>query len=128
MEQKNILIIEDDPRVRKSIGEMFSESCKVEYAENGTEGLFKMTYNKYDLIITDLHMPNMNGVEMLELRSKKRPYDEKTPIIMCTTECDTQLKKRGLGAGVGYWLIKPFNILRLYQLVEKIISRRETLY
>lgn len=74
MEQKNILIIKDDPRVRKSIGEMFSESCKVEYAENGTEGLFKMAYNKYDLIITDLHLPNMNGVEMLESCNKKRAW------------------------------------------------------
>ena len=50
MLKKKVLIIEDEPTIRKGIGEMFSDECIVEYAIDGSEGLFKILHNKYDLI------------------------------------------------------------------------------
>ena len=123
MEQKNILIIEDDPRVRKSIGEMFSENCKVEYAENGTEGLFKMTYNKYDLIITDLHMPIMDGITMLQELKMDPNYTRNIPVLMLTTEANKELKQKGQQAGVSRWLLKPVTTQVLFRILDSIEAK-----
>jgi two-component system chemotaxis response regulator CheY len=126
--KKKILVIEDDNLSRRKIGEMFSKDYDVEYSKNGSEGLSKITHNKYDLIITDQHMPVMNGIEMLELHTEKILDEESTPIIMYTTECDPYFKKRGSGAGVDYWVIKPLNILNFYKLVTGILDKQEVLY
>ena len=125
MFKKKVLIIEDEPTIRKGIGEMFSDECIVEYAIDGSEGLFKILNNKYDLIITDNHMPHLSGVRMLEMHREKKKFKTDTPIIMCTTECDPITKKRGLKAGVNYWMIKPLNILGFFKLAQKILDEQE---
>ncbi len=122
MLRKKILIVEDELRIRKGIGEMFADDFIVEYAVDGAEGLFKILYNEYDLIITDNHMPHLSGVKMLEIHSEKKSNQSDTPVIMCTTECDPLFKKRGLKAGVNYWMIKPLNILGFYKLANKILE------
>ena len=123
MRTKKILIVEDDKKIRNRISEMLSDHT-VDYAEDGNQGITKISSNQYDLIITDHHMPNLSGVEMLEYFDGR---GSKTPVIMCTTECDPNLKSRGSSAGVNYWVIKPFNILGFYNLITDIF-REKPLY
>ena len=127
MLKKRIMIIDDEDVVRRAMGEMFADDYHVEFAKNGSEGLFKIRDNNYDLIITDNHMPEMSGVEMLETHSENKTLEKSTPVIMYTTECNPSFKIRGAEAGVNYWIIKPFNLLGFYKLVTKILDQDKVL-
>ena len=79
--KKKIVIIEDEDSVRRDLGEMFQDDYEVDYAKDGLEGLYKMTNQKYDLVITDNHMPNLNGVDMLEAYNEKGVFHKGLSLI-----------------------------------------------
>ena len=120
--KKKIVIIEDEDSVRRDLGEMFQDDYDVDYAKDGLEGLYKMTNQKYDLVITDNHMPNLNGVDMLEAYNEKGVFPKGTPVLMMTTGCNPKVKKRGQEAGVNYWFVKAYNMLSLYKMCLKILD------
>jgi len=120
--KKKIVIIEDQDSMRRGLGEMFEDEYDVDFAKDGVEGLYKITNQKYDLVITDNHMPNLNGVDMLETYSEKGVLLKETPVLMITTECNPKVKKRGQKAGVNYWFVKPYNTLSLYKMCLKILD------
>ena len=72
MFKKKVLIIEDESINRKGIREMFSDEGIVEQPKDGSEGLFKILYNKYDLNIFDHHMIHLNGVRVIEMHKEKK--------------------------------------------------------
>ncbi len=79
---------------------------EVAEARNGTTGLETAQQGFYDLVITDLNMPGMNGLALAaELR--KLPRYEQTPIIVYSTECRAELKAQGKSVGVSAWVVKP---------------------
>ena len=119
--KKKIVIIEDEDSVRRDLGEMFQDDYEVDYAKDGLEGLYKMTNQKYDLVITDNHMPNLNGVDMLEAYNEKGVFPKGTPVLMITTGFNPKVKKRGQEAGVNYWFVKA-NMLSLYKMCLKILD------
>jgi two-component system chemotaxis response regulator CheY len=88
---------------------------------DGVEALQKIKSDMFDLIITDLNMPNMNGIELIKsIRSaSKTSY---IPIIMLTTESQGEKKMEGKAAGATGWIIKPFKPEQLVQVVKKIIG------
>ena len=91
-------------------------------ASDGAKALEVMQHQRIDLIITDLNMPNMDGFTLIE-QARANPAYRFTPILMLTTESDTQKKERGRAAGATGWVVKPFNPEKLVQAVNKVCGK-----
>ena len=92
-------------------------------AENGKDALEKMSRAKIDMVITDLNMPEMDGITFIrELRGQA---DYKfIPIIMLTTESQDVKKQEGRAAGASGWIVKPFSPSQLMDVVKKFMKER----
>ncbi len=119
----SILTVDDSSSVRMAIkvalagaGHSVSEAC------DGSDGLSKARMSKYDLIITDLNMPRMNGLEMIR-EIRKLPMQTGTPIIFLTTESDVNLKQQAKAAGATGWLVKPFVPDHLLKVTRKVLGQ-----
>jgi len=122
MPSKKILAVDDSISIRKSISFILGqEGYDVTEAEDGADGLKKATSDKYGLIITDINMPNMDGITFIkELRSTAE-Y-KFTPIIVLTTENQESKMQEGKAAGATGWIVKPFSSEKLIAVVKKIIG------
>lgn len=118
---KKIALTIDDSR---TIREMVSFTLKnvgfdIFEAEDGLKAIEVLSTVKPDIIITDLNMPNMNGVELI--RHIRSNLGIKTvPILMLTTEYTEEKKNAGREAGATGWIVKPFDPEKLIQVVQKI--------
>jgi len=117
-----ILTVDDSSSIRMAIrialsgaGHDVTEAC------DGKEGLDKAGTAKFDLIITDLNMPNMNGLEMIR-EIRKLPIQTGTPILFLTTESDDGLKGQARAAGATGWLTKPFVPEQLLKVIRKVLG------
>jgi two-component system chemotaxis response regulator CheY len=97
-------------------GYTVTEAC------DGLEGLGKAQGQKFDMIITDLNMPNMDGLSMIR-EIRKLPVQMGTPIIFLTTESDDALKQEARAAGATGWLVKPFQPDQLLRIAKKVLGR-----
>ena len=90
-------------------------------AKDGQDGLAKAKSNNFDLVISDVNMPNMDGISLCtELR---KLVDFKfTPILMLTTESSADMKMRGKSAGATGWLVKPFNPEKLLATIKRVVK------
>lgn len=88
-------------------------------AEDGKHALTVLNGSKVDVIITDLNMPNMNGIELIRALRADANY-KFTPILMLTTEADDTKKQEGKAVGATGWIVKPFNPEKLVQVVQKV--------
>ena len=123
LHKKKVIVVEDHEATRKSLIEMFKDEYDVDSAKDGSEGLFKIMNTKYDLVIADNNMPRLNGVDMVEFYDEKNVFlNNDTKFIMITANCSGDEKKRGKKAGVNYWMMKPYNILKLYKICMKILD------
>ncbi len=97
---------------------------EVFHASNGQEGL-DLIKNKEDLdfIITDLHMPIMDGITMLQELKIDPNYTRNIPVLMLTTEASKELKKKGQEAGVSRWLLKPVTTQVLFRILDSIEAK-----
>jgi two-component system chemotaxis response regulator CheY len=120
--KKTILIVDDSSMIR-SVASKAAESVglNVVTANDGHEGLAKAKQYKFDLIFSDINMPQMGGLEMVE---KIREFDgcQFIPIVMLTTETKDDLKTKGKALGVKAWMVKPFNKEKFALVLEKILS------
>ncbi|WP_298225828.1 response regulator [Acidocella sp.] len=119
----SILTVDDSASVRWTINmALTGEGYDVAEACDGRDGLGKAEAGHFDLIITDLNMPVMNGLTMIrELR--KLPAHAGVPILFLTTESDGGLKAEAKAAGATGWMTKPFDPDNLIKLVKKILAR-----
>lgn len=124
MPSKKILAVDDSISIRKSISFILGqEGYDVTEAEDGADGLKKATSDKYGLIITDINMPNMDGITFIkELRSTAE-Y-KFTPIIVLTTENQDSKMQEGRAAGATGWIVKPFSSEKLLAVVKKSLANR----
>ncbi len=91
-------------------------------AADGMDALGQLKSRGVDLVITDVHMPRMDGIELTrQLRTLDR--HKSTPILLLTTESDPAMKSKGKQAGATGWLVKPFQQDQLLAVVEKVFSR-----
>lgn len=119
----SILTVDDSPSLRMAIRiALTGAGYEVTEAGDGQEGLDKANAGRFDMIITDLNMPNMDGLAMIrELR--KSPAQCGTPIIFLTTESDDAMKQQAKAAGATGWLVKPFVPEQLVKVARKVLGR-----
>lgn len=117
---KLIMIVDDSPSLRqmlaftlKSAGYQVLEAC------DGVDALGKLTGQSVGLVISDVNMPNMDGLTFVgEL--KKNPAYKCAPVIMLTTEIDKDKQRASVLAGARAWMVKPFQPGQLLAAVEKL--------
>jgi two-component system, chemotaxis family, chemotaxis protein CheY len=119
---KKILIVDDSPTIRKLIGYILKkQEFMIAEAEDGIDAMEKLGSIEADLIIVDLNMPNMDGIQFVKnLRSNY--YHMDTPVIMLTTTKDEDLKRDALLAGVNLFLNKPVQPNFLLYKVESLLK------
>ncbi|RPH38239.1 MAG: DNA-binding response regulator [Desulfobulbaceae bacterium] len=120
----NILIIDDEPYLlEKLVSVLTSEHYTVETADDGKVGLEKIWNDTYDLILLDIMLPGMNGLEIL---SEIRAAGIITPVLMLTAKGDIDDKVAGLNLGADDYLAKPFSLAELLARVRALIRRGNT--
>ncbi len=122
----SLLIVEDNPDVRRYIVSKLEGIYKVQEATNGEEGLVKAVNHLPDLIITDLMMPKMNGVEMC-FKLKNDIRTSHIPIIMITARTMPADIQEGYESGADDYIVKPFNSSILKTRIKNILLSREKL-
>ena len=122
MADKKILAVDDSISIRKSISFVLTqEGYEVVEAVDGVGGLAKAKEDKFNLVITDINMPNMDGIEMIKQIRQTEGY-KFTPIIALTTENQDSKMQEGKAAGATGWIVKPFTSEKLLAIVKKIIG------
>ena len=122
MADKKILAVADSISIRKSIYFVLTqEGYEVVEAVDGVDGLAKAKEDKFNLVITDINMPNMDGIEMIKQIRQTEGY-KFTPIIALTTENQDSKMQEGKAAGATGWIVKPFTSEKLLAIVKKIIG------
>jgi two-component system chemotaxis response regulator CheY len=117
-----ILIVDDDATTRKLLGLFLkAKGYEVAYAENGLDGLEKIGTVEPNLIITDLNMPFMDGIEFVKT-VRADPARAEMPILMVTTEGDPEERERAMAAGVNGYLIKPVSADVVTQNIRHILK------
>lgn len=118
---KTILIVDDSASMRQTVKIALSGAgYEVIEAIDGKDALTKLDGQRVHLIISDVNMPNMNGIDMVKA-VKLLPSYRFTPIMMLTTEADESKKSAGQAAGAKAWIIKPFRPDQLLAAVSKLI-------
>jgi two-component system, chemotaxis family, chemotaxis protein CheY len=116
-----VLIVDDSTSMRQMVSFTLKEAgFDVIEGVNGKDALSRVQGKSVNLVITDLNMPEMDGITMIrQLRSK--PEYKFTPILMLTTESQQERKQEGKAAGATGWIVKPFNPEQLLQVVGKVL-------
>jgi two-component system chemotaxis response regulator CheY len=115
-----ILTVDDSAAMRQMVEvTLTSAGYAVEKAADGREALALAQSQAFDLVITDVNMPNMDGITLVkQLRAK--PNFSSTPILILTTEGGEDKKTAGRAAGATGWIVKPFAPEKLLQVVNKV--------
>lgn len=116
------MIVDDCPTTRKLLGlYLRAKGYEAVFAENGLDAIEKIGRNNINLIITDLNMPYMDGIELV--KNLKADDDlKKIPILMVTTESDEEEKKKAFEAGVSGYLTKPVTAEMVSQNIKRILK------
>ncbi|HEU4623189.1 MAG TPA: response regulator [Steroidobacteraceae bacterium] len=116
-----ILAVDDSPSMRQMVSATLTGAgYEVEQAEDGVQALALAGKQRFDLVITDVNMPNMDGITLVrELRGK--PNYKFVPLLILTTEATSERKLQGKNAGATGWLVKPFNPDRLLATIQKVL-------
>lgn len=124
--QCTVLVIEDNRDIAAYIGNLLSGSYNVAYAANGEDGMQKAIDIVPDLIITDLMMPGMDGLELCR-RVRANNVVSHIPIVIVTAKISEQERIAGIEAGADAYLAKPFNVDELRTVVERLLDRQRSL-
>ena len=118
---KTILIVDDSASLRQVVSiALKGAGYEVVEACDGRDALGKLDGRKLHLIISDVNMPNMDGISFVK-EAKKLPDYRFTPVIMLTTESQEDKKREGQAAGAKAWVVKPFQPPQMLAAVAKLI-------
>ena len=117
---KRVMTVDDSRTIREMVAFTLRRAgFEVAEAEDGCKALLALKTTPVDVIITDLNMPNMDGVTLIRaLRAD--PKWRTIPILMLTTESDDRKKTEGRAAGATGWLVKPFDPQKLIDVVKRV--------
>lgn len=120
---KTILIVEDSTTTRALIRAVIEELGDFETVEasSGFEALKMLPLQEYDLIVTDINMPDINGLELINFIRNNPRYNH-LPIIIVSTEKSEEDKRRGMALGATAYVTKPFRSFELQEIIKKTIS------
>ncbi len=118
---KTALVVDDSTSMRQMVTfTLQSAGFTTIEGANGVEALAASENKSIDLVVTDLNMPEMDGITLIKnLRSK--PSFKFTPILLLTTESQDSKKQEGKAAGATGWMVKPFNPDQLLTVVKKVV-------
>lgn len=118
---KTIMTVDDAATMRKMVSfTLRGAGHEVLEAMDGANAFEMLQVNRVDLVITDIHMPNMDGIELVR-QLRALPDYRKTPILLLTTESDPGKKAEGRAAGATGWIVKPFSQEQLLAIVSKVL-------
>lgn len=118
---KTIMIVDDSASLRQVVGiALKGAGYDVLEGCDGKDALSKLTGQKVHLIISDVNMPNMDGITFVK-SLKQMPNYKFTPVIMLTTESQEEKKQQGQAAGAKAWVVKPFKPDILLGAVQKLV-------
>lgn len=123
-----ILVVEDSPSMRHYLATIIeggTESYDLDIVEaaSGFEALKTLPHHKFDAILTDINMPDINGLELVAFMRKGGPHRE-TPLLIISTEASARDRERGLSLGANAYLSKPFKPEELRAMVDELLSGR----
>ncbi|QAZ67883.1 response regulator [Solidesulfovibrio carbinolicus] len=122
MAEKRILTVDDSVSVRSLVSSALRQAgFDVVEAVDGADALDKVG-GGFDMVITDINMPNIGGIELLGLL-RDRPDTRFMPVIVLTTESQKNLRDKALAAGASGWVVKPFEPTSLVAVVRRFITR-----
>jgi len=118
---KTIATVDDSASIRQMVSFTLSqEGYEVIEAEDGQDALDRLEGTAVDMVITDLNMPNMDGIELIKQLRAKSEF-KFTPIVMLTTESMDSKKSEGKQAGATGWIVKPFKPDQLLAVINKVL-------
>ena len=123
MTDTRVLVVDDTETIREHLKNIFSSNgYVVTEADRGTTGLAASQNEKFDLIITDVNMPDMSGIDMItELRSNS--LNMTTPVMVVTTESLRRWGGTCKELGAQFWIMKPFSEEAILSVAKKIIAK-----
>lgn len=119
---RTIMIVDDSASMRQLVTFALKDAgYEVVAAVNGKDALGKLDGAKIDMIVTDLNMPEMDGIEFIQqLRAAEK--HKFMPIVMLTTESNESKKQEARKAGASGWIVKPFKVEQLLSVVRKFVK------
>ncbi len=119
--QKTILLVDDSKTIINTVSLVLSSNYNILTAYDGTDALKYINYNAdIDLVITDYHMPEMNGIELIKIIRSIQKY-KKIPILILTTNTQAEKKRMAKNVGATGWITKPFSSIKLKSVIKKLI-------
>ena len=116
-----ILAVDDSKSMRQMVAmSLKSAGHDVTEAEDGAMALQAAKQGQYDLVVTDINMPNMNGIELIQAL-RALPNYKFTPILCLTTESSGDMKTKGKEAGATGWIVKPFSPEKLLSVINRVL-------
>lgn len=118
----SVLAVDDSASIRSLVDYVLGQAgFDVVLAEDGQEALDYAQENSVDLVLTDINMPKLDGIELIkELRAL--PKYKFVPLLVLTTESGTDKKMEGKAAGATGWIVKPFDPQQLVTTIKKVLS------
>jgi two-component system chemotaxis response regulator CheY len=119
---KKVLVVDDSSAIRKSVTFILDQAgYSVVAAEDGVDALSKVDGASFDLIVTDVNMPNLDGIGLTR-KLREQPAYKYTPIVVLTTESQGSKMEEGKAAGATGWIVKPFDAEKLLSVVKRLVG------
>ncbi len=123
MAERSCLIVEDSPMMRQLLVFALArvKNLRVTEADDGVDGLRKLASARYDIIITDINMPIMDGLKLVK-RVRSDPAHKETPIVVITTEGSSEDRQRALDLGANAYITKPIQAPQVIATVKGLLK------
>jgi CheY-like chemotaxis protein len=120
---KRILVADDSPATRSLVAAALlgMETVEVQRVSTGLEALKVLTESRIDLVLTDVHMPEINGIELVRM-IKQGGRTRETPVVMMSTESSDADRDRSITSGADDFLAKPFTAMELRAILDKHLN------
>jgi len=125
--KRRILIVDDSRTMRRMVATSLAKigQCKFEEAANGLEAIERLVLGPADLMILDLNMPEIHGLDVLKF-VRARPMYEQMPVVVLTTKGEESVQSEAMAAGASLYLTKPFSSAELESKVRGLLSETGT--
>ena len=117
-----VLVVDDDENIRDTLYELISEEHRCQTAETAEKALARLDVESYDVVLTDISMPGLSGLELLGHIRQKFP---ETTVIVISGISDQEYAQGMIRLGAFDYLLKPFTADRIFELVRDIVAQRE---